>query len=343
MNPDSRFPRAVTALGPSSRLGWLFMAGSLLLAGWVGKALVEERLRWRDSTVVRFRTADATGIWPGVNVTLSGYRIGKVAAVRLADDGMVDVNLRIAAPYRRLIGPGSIATTSQEGLIGDGVVVLTPDITPAGRTPPKVDLRVAYRPGASPAQLLQELTATRLKLDRTLQGIAGVVEKDLPRAMGSFDGTLRDVRRLAGTVERETGSTAAVTRDTLRVVQDTGQQVKETVQQVGTTSEAATATLESTSPVLVDALREVGTLSGTIQRLIRALGGSLLLELVGPEKPEAKTTPEPAHESETEGRSGNDADVAAPTPPAPQAQPAGPGPPDAPATPGDPPTIPGRG
>ncbi len=331
MNPDFRFPRAATALGPSSRLGWLFLAGSLLLAGWVGKALVDERLRWRDSTVVRFRTANATGIWPGVNVTLSGYRIGKVAAVRLADDGMVDVNLRIAAPYRRLIGPASIATTSQEGLIGDGVVVLTPDITPAGRTPPKVDLRVAYRPGASPAELLRELTATRLKLDRTLQGIAVVVEKDLPRAMGSFDGTLRDVRRLAGTVERETGSTAAVTRDTLRVVQDTGRQVGETVQQVGTTSEAATATLESTSPVLVEALEEVGTLSGTINRLIRALGGSLLLELAGPEKPE--------------GRSGNDADVAAPaaTPAAPQAQPVGPEPSEAPATPGDPPVIPGRG
>jgi len=325
MNPDSRFLRAVTALGPSSRLGWLFLAGSLLLAGWVGKALVEERLRWRDSTVVRFRTADATGIWPGVNVTLSGYRIGKVAAVRLADDGMVDVNLRIAAPYRRLIGPGSIATTSQEGLIGDGVVVLTPDITPAGRQPPKVDLRVAYRPGVSPADLLRELTATRLKLDRTLQGIAGVVEKDLPRAMGSFDGTLRDVRRLAGTVERETGSTAAVTRDTLRVVQDTGRQVQETVQQVGTTSEAATATLESTSPVMVDALREVGTLSGTINKLIRALGGSLLLELVGPEEPEAKTPPEP----DNEAQSGNGPDVAAP--------------PDTPATPGEPPAIPGRG
>jgi phospholipid/cholesterol/gamma-HCH transport system substrate-binding protein len=313
MSPGSRRTGAAAALGPSSRLGWLFLAGSLLLAGWVGKALVEERLRWRDSTVVRFRTADATGIWPGVNVTLSGYRIGRVAKVRLADDGMVDVNLRIAAPYRRLIGPDSIATTSQEGLIGDGVVVLTPDITPAGRKPPRVDLRVAYRPGVSPAELLEELTATRLKLDRTLQGIAVVVEKDLPRAIGSFDGTLRDVRRLAGTVERETGTTAAVTRDTLRVIQDTGQQVQETGEQVGTTSEAATATLENTSPVLVDTLREVGSLSGNINRLLRAIGGSLLLELDEPE-------------------TGQGADAETPMPP--------PSPDSAPEAP---PAIPGRG
>jgi ABC-type transporter Mla subunit MlaD len=329
MSPGSRLSRAATALGPTSRLGWLFLAGSLLLAGWVGKALLDERLRWRDSTVVRFRTADATAIWPGVNVTLSGYRIGKVAKVRLADDGMVDVNLRIAAPYRRLIGPDSIATTSQEGLIGDGVVVLTPDITPAGRTPPRVDLRVAYRPGVSPADLLQELTATRLKLDRTLQGIAGVVEKDLPRAIGSFDGTLRDVRRLAGTVERETGSTAAVTRDTLRVVQDTGRQVQQTGQQVGATSQAATATLETTSPVLSETLRQVGSLAGNINRLFKALGGSLLLDV---DEPAAQpgTEPKPEAEGETAPSSRSEAEAFAPL-----------SPPAAPASP--PPTIPGRG
>jgi phospholipid/cholesterol/gamma-HCH transport system substrate-binding protein len=279
--------------------------------------------------VVRFRTADATAIWPGVNVTLSGYRIGKVAKVRLADDGMVDVNLRIAAPYRRLIGPDSIATTSQEGLIGDGVVVLTPDITPAGRTPPRVDLRVAYRPGVSPADLLQELTATRLKLDRTLQGIAGVVEKDLPRAIGSFDGTLRDVRRLAGTVERETGSTAAVTRDTLRVVQDTGRQVQQTGQQVGATSQAATTTLETTSPVLSETLRQVGSLAGNINRLFKALGGSLLLDV---DEPAAQpgTEPKPEAEGETAPSSRSEAEASAPL-----------SPPAAPASP--PPTIPGRG
>lgn len=283
-------------LAPASRLGWLFLAGSLLLAGWVGVELAREQLRWRESTMVRFRTRDATGIWPGVNVTLSGYRIGRVTEVTLAGDGMVDVHLRIAAPYRRLIGPRSQASTAQEGLIGDTVIVLSPDITPPGQEVARVDLKVPFRAGSSPADLMKELAKTRLQLDRTLQSIAVVVEKDLPKAIGGFDGTLRDVRSLAGTVERETGSTAAVTRDTLRLYQETGRQMGETGRQVGATSAEATEVMKATSPVLVDTLRQIRDLSTNTNRLLKALGGTLLLGLPDPaEKPgEATTPPAPA-------------------------------------------------
>jgi hypothetical protein len=113
--------------------------------------------------------------------------------------------------------------------------------------------------------------------------------------------------------------------------------VQQTGQQVDTTSQAATATLESTSPVLVDTLREVGSLSGNINRLLRALGGSLLLDLA---EPEAK----PGTETRPGARSDADA-PAPPSPPAsPQEQPSGTGAPAAPAAaPAEPAVIPGRG
>ncbi|MEB3323017.1 MAG: MlaD family protein [Synechococcaceae cyanobacterium] len=306
MIPSSRarFLRWLPTVAPASRLGWLFLAGSLLLGGWAVAQLVGERLRWRDSSVVRFRTGDATGIWPGVNVTLSGYRIGRVETVTLADDAKVDVRLRVAAPYRALIGPRSRATAAREGLIGDTVVILTPDVGPKGASRPTADLKVPFQQAASPADLMKELTATRLRLDHTLQGIATVVQKDLPKAIGSFDGTLRDIRSLTGTVQQETGRTAAETRATLRTYQETGRQLTSTSQQlgavgdqiratgaqVGTASEEATAVLRTAAPVFVDSLREIGELSGTINHLIKALGGSLLLG--GPqEKPPSPPSP----------------------------------------------------
>lgn len=262
---------------PLSRLGWMFLAGSLLLSGWVAGNLLQERLRWRNSAVVHFRTGNATGIWPGVNVTLSGYRIGKVETVTLAGDGQVDVRLRIASRYRRLVGPQTQASAVREGLIGDTVVALTPDITASGKDLPPSDLKVSFQPSSSPAQLLSDLARTRLNLDRTLQAIAAVVEKDLPAVAGQVDGTLEGVRQLAGTLERESGATAAVTRDTLRLYQQTGRDV-------GTASAEATDVMKTTTPVLVDTLQQIRAASATTNRLLKALAGTLLLDV--PDQPE---------------------------------------------------------
>jgi phospholipid/cholesterol/gamma-HCH transport system substrate-binding protein len=270
-----------------SRLGLLFLAGSLLLSGWVAVNLLQERLRWRDSSVVTFRATNATGIWPGVNVTLAGYRIGKVESVELASDGQVDVKLRIVSRHRRLVGPNSSATAVQEGLIGDTVVALTPDITPADAALPPAELAIDFQPSSSPAELLNDLAQTRLQLDRTLQTIGAVVEKDLPSVAGQVDGTFRDVRRLAGTIERESGATAAVTRDTLRLYQQTGKEV-------GTASVEATDVMKTTSPVLVETLGQIRAASATTNRLLKALSGTLLFDLPEPEEEAAPAEAEPA-------------------------------------------------
>jgi phospholipid/cholesterol/gamma-HCH transport system substrate-binding protein len=273
---------------PVSRLGLLFLAGSLLLAGWVASNLLQEHWRWRNSSVVQFRTRNAAGIWPGVNVTLSGYRIGKVETVNLARDGVVDVRLRIASRYRSLVGPRSRATAAQEGLIGETVVALTPDPTATGGRSPAGDLRIAFQPTSSPAELLGDLAQTRLKLDRTLQAIAAVVEKDLPLLARQANGTLVDVRQLAGTLDRESGTTATVTRDTLRLYQQTGREV-------GTASAEATQVMRNTSPVMVETLQQIRAASANTNRLLKALAGTLLFDIPDQDKASGSTsTPPPA-------------------------------------------------
>jgi phospholipid/cholesterol/gamma-HCH transport system substrate-binding protein len=282
---------------PVSRLGLLFLAGSLLLAGWVGSNLLQEQWRWRNSSVVQFRTRNATGIWPGVNVTLSGYRIGKVETVNLASDGVVDVRLRIASRYRSLVGPRSRATAAQEGLVGETVVALTPDLNASkGRAPADV-LRIAFQPSSSPAELLADLAQTRLKLDRTLQAIASVVEKDLPLLARQANGTLVDVRQLAGTLDRESGTTAAVTRDTLRLYQQTGREV-------GTASAEATQVMKSTSPVMVETLQQIRAVSANTNRLLQGLAGTLLFDLPAQDKASGSTSTPPPAPTAPDGPSG---------------------------------------
>ncbi|WP_191964861.1 MlaD family protein [Synechococcus sp. RSCCF101] len=246
---------------------------------------------------MRFRTDDATGLWPGNNVTLSGFRIGKVSEVSMASDGLVDVTLLILPRYRRLIGPASHASSAQEGLVGDTVVILTPDITPAGESAPVVDLRLPFQPASRPADLLKDLAETRLQLDTTLQAIASVVEEDLPDAVDQVDGTLTDVRRLARTAESETVRTASVTRETLRLYQQTGEQI-------GSASDEASTALQETSPALSETLREIKQLSANANRILQQLAGTFLFppdepQSVSPDEPPVLPVTEPLSDQES--------------------------------------------
>lgn len=254
-----------------SRLGWLFLVGALLLGGWAVRGVLLEQLRWRESFEVRLRTRDATGIWPGVHVTLSGYRIGRVDRVRLGSDGVVAVDLRIVSRYRPLLGPRSRAYGTRPGVIGDSEIALTPDPLPPGSPLPRTDLLLPYDPPTDVADLLQELAQTRLHLDRTLQSTLKVVDKDLPGAIGRFNGALEDVSRLAVAVERETGPTAAATRSSLAAIERTGAAVEQV-------SRRGDQVLQESSPLVTGTLREIRRFTSGTNRLLQVFGSTLLVD-----------------------------------------------------------------
>jgi ABC-type transporter Mla subunit MlaD len=267
-------PQQRRRFDPGSALGWLPLVGGVLLGGWFLVVAWNQQAWLHRSFSVRFRTADASGLWPGVHVTLAGYRIGRVERVRLEEDGLVGVELRIAETYRRLIGPRSRAWRYQEGLIGPSQVGLSADATPAGSTPAPGDRRVDFEAGPDVAQLLKELGQTRVKLNRTLESTARLAEKELPVAIAGFKRTLKDVRRLGDQVEREATLTGSATRRTLGIYARTGENLGEATQQATRTGEEGLRALRVTQPALLETLKEVRNLSRRTNQLLDGLGVS---------------------------------------------------------------------
>ena len=253
-------------------LSWAVPVGAVLLGGWMLIATWQQQSWVSRSFAVRFRTTDASGIWPGIHVTLAGYRVGRVEEVTLAMDGKVDVDLRIAERYRRLIGPASRAERYQEGLIGTTQIALSADVTPAGQSPPRTDLLIPFQSSPDLAQLLEEIGTTRLKLNRTLEGSAQVAERDLPRAIASFRSTMEDLRRLSRRLELETGRTASTTRQTLEVYEGTAQRLDTTGEAARKATEEALALMKDAHPPLVATLREVRELAQRTNALLQSLG-----------------------------------------------------------------------
>ncbi len=280
--------------------GWLFLGSGTLLLLLLLVGVGREQHWGERSFRVHLRTQRADGLRPGMVVKLSGLPVGRITELALQSDASVAIELRIDERYRRLLGPKSVAYQSQDGLVGDGYIGLTPQplATPTERRAgPEADLTLAYQPSLDLRQVLLDLAQTRIELSRTLRHASQVASQDLPLALGDLRQTLRQTNRVAGrdvplalgdfrrtldqvgqlsgTLDREATSTAPRLRQTLSEATRTGAQARQATLQ-------AEALMRDSGPLLLRTLQEMHNLSATTNRLLDLLVGSKLL---GPESP----------------------------------------------------------
>ncbi|MGL4996586.1 MAG: MlaD family protein [Deefgea sp.] len=212
------------------RFKWLswrvgFFVGTLVLVFAVLLVLLGERQGlFSSKEKVHFVAESGSGLKPGMQVRLSGFRIGVTDQVALNEQAKVDVTLLIEQRYMKWIKEDSIAILQQEGLIGDhyieiaggtpkakrlqegGMLMFAPALGIAdiaqnlsNRTlpmidsvqqtfdymnDPKGDLRLMF---ANVQQLTAELRETRTKLDAVLATVENVVDVDARSTLRSAD------------------------------------------------------------------------------------------------------------------------------------------------------------
>ncbi|MBE9609387.1 MCE family protein [Chitinilyticum litopenaei] len=103
-------------------LGWrvgltgVVLLGMLvLLAGFLG----ERSGLFEDKTRVHLVAENGTGLLPGLQVRLSGFRIGVIDDVQLNSEAKVDVTLLIETRYMKWVRADALAILQQDGLVGD--------------------------------------------------------------------------------------------------------------------------------------------------------------------------------------------------------------------------------
>jgi phospholipid/cholesterol/gamma-HCH transport system substrate-binding protein len=208
---------------------------SLVLLGGLFVAMAWIHRSPSSPGAVQFRTTDANGLQEGMEVRLSGFRIGQVDRIQLEPDAGVRVWLRIEPSYRRFLGPRSRVRMVQDTLIGPGNLAVSPD-PDALRGRPENDLqrmplRLAYSPSTNLPALLTAVAESRLPLNRFLNSSSRLLEGGLPKVMRSTDKAMTTARDLAADLriqadrsEAELRSTAQATRRTLATYDDLGRQ-----------------------------------------------------------------------------------------------------------------------
>jgi phospholipid/cholesterol/gamma-HCH transport system substrate-binding protein len=112
---DPRFKNLERKIG-------IFMATAL--AGMVIAALLFglQKDFFTKKYSLMFTVDRGTGFTKGMPVKLSGFRVGRVTAISLNNQAMVDISIEIDSDYRTWIRSDSTAKLVKEGLIGDSII-----------------------------------------------------------------------------------------------------------------------------------------------------------------------------------------------------------------------------
>lgn len=97
--------------------------GALLLLFAV---IAIEQGMFASTTHLRFHTDDASNLHEGMEIRLSGFKVGKVIKIALMNDGMIEANLSINNEYLTHIRHGSKLRLVEQGLLGDNIIEVVP-------------------------------------------------------------------------------------------------------------------------------------------------------------------------------------------------------------------------
>ncbi|UXY14320.1 MlaD family protein [Chitiniphilus purpureus] len=188
---------------------------------------------------LHFVAENGKGMLPGMQVRLSGFKIGVVDSVALNEQAKVDVELLVEERYLKWIKPDSSALMQQEGLIGDHYIEIvggSPNAPPVedgakltfaptmGLSEIALDLRGHVLPvidsvqgtldylndpqgdlratAANVRRLSTELHETRAAVDKLLANLDRLTGEQVPQVLASTDAALRRTERIAGELEQ---------------------------------------------------------------------------------------------------------------------------------------------
>lgn len=186
--------------------------GLFVLAAVVGVLAVIAAIGVRQDffaakTRLFFVTESARSIEAGMDVKLSGFKVGQVERLELTDKAYVKVTLSVLEKYMTWIKADSGARLAAEGLIGGNVIEITPGTEKAGLLAENSQLAFEREPGLNEvvAGLYDEVVPLLNDLQRAVNRVDGVVA-GLPATLGKVDSAITSANKSFQNLEKVTSN-----------------------------------------------------------------------------------------------------------------------------------------
>ncbi|GAB4298583.1 MAG: MlaD family protein [Desulfuromonadia bacterium] len=178
---------------------------------------------FRPTYRLLFTVAKGTGFSRGMPVKLSGFRVGRLADMRLNDQARVDIMIDIDRSCSRWIREDSTVSLVKEGIVGESVLELS---VGSQRHPPLPDGgRIRYEETKSLEELATEVTEKVTPVLLEIREIISYINdpkgdvkqlvKNLNSLSGRLDQTLDSVDHLVAQTSQQSAPLMVTARETI--------------------------------------------------------------------------------------------------------------------------------
>lgn len=241
----------------SLRERYVFLGSGLVLAVALVVGMAREQQWGTRWVLLHLVSSNAEGLRSGQDVRISGIPVGKVQALQLEPNAKVKVTLRVQEQHADLIGPKSMASLGQEGVVGDHFVIISAD---PQATEPGAKFAARTLPYVQPVaiyNLMHRLIDTQTELLATLKNTTRLTSHEIPA-------TLRGINKLASTLDRETATTTPQLRQTLQQLSSTGSSAEQTSRQ-------AQQLLQQSQPLLLSTLQDLERVASSSRKILQTV------------------------------------------------------------------------
>lgn len=202
---------------------------------------------------VYFYTTTGTGIFNGMTVKLSGFKIGKVEKITLDDNAMVKVVLSINAKYMKWIKVDSKAYLKKEDLIGDSIIEISRGSNNAVRV--SGDALIPFEREKGLEGIASDL---QNEIKPVITNAANILEY-INNPNGELKQTLVNVKKISAQL-----SASMVTIDS--IIKTSDKNVPETFERINTLLQSTKKTVDSAGETMQKASETMKKASETMEK-----------------------------------------------------------------------------
>lgn len=190
-----------------------FVLGTLLLFGVAVFMIGDRQMAFTRRFELYTEFAKVTGLQPGAIVRVSGARAGEVTEIRPPSQpaGKFRVRMQVTEELHQLVRTDSVASIETEGLVGGSFLSIS-----AGSAAAAQAAALSTLAGQEPfelADLLQQMNATVVKVNTTIDEMRGEVEQTIVGVRETVQKTNDLVTSISGDVKTMASSGARVSAD----------------------------------------------------------------------------------------------------------------------------------
>lgn len=218
-----------------------------------------EQGMFASTTRLRFQTSDAGMIREGMEVRLSGFKVGKLLGVSLREDGAVEVQFFVDNKYLQHIRRGTKVRLVEQGLFGDGVL----EIVPGQKGQPNLEANelLPFERQFGMGELAHELVE---RLNPILDNVQ-VTTKSLNQP----DGLINHVKKVAVKFEKAGQGASALMQQTQDVIVEENLRLGKVLDKSGEVLDKANEVLDSLDKAAKDVGKVTASSAESIPPMLR--------------------------------------------------------------------------